>query len=72
MLRVFEFSYENNSAGGYCGGILLVAAKNLEQAEITINNESDESKYWIYKSEHTELSCNWLRPGIITSYTYIE
>jgi len=65
-MKVFEFSYKVD----YGGGIMLIGAKTLENAEIIANDEQPRTGFWSYEHEHAELTYNGDNEGIITFYTF--
>lgn len=70
-MKVFEFSFEVD----YGGGIMLIAATDMDEA-IAYVNENFPSKpwcgYWVYSHEVQNLTANCEKPQEITSYTRVE
>jgi hypothetical protein len=70
-MKVFEFSFEID----YGGGIMLIAARSLEEANEYVK-ENYPSKpwkgYWVYSQTLENLTASGDKPYEITSFTRVE
>jgi len=67
-MKVFEFSYDVD----YGGGVMLIAAESLENAEEIARNVPTGFGRWVFAYEHTELTYNGNGENIIIQESWAE
>ena len=67
-MKVFEFSYDVD----YGGGVMLVAANSLEEAEKIASHEPTGFGRWVYSWDHKNLEYKGEIPCVILSEKWAE
>lgn len=67
-MNVYEFSYDVDCGGG----VMLIAAKDLESAQRIANEQPTGFGHWVYAYHHTELTYNGIGENIILQQSYAE
>ena len=76
-MKVFGISPNNNPSKGYCGGLVIIAANDADEAWKVIEEADDfeVDSYYFYKEDIEEiphLSTDLTEPQIIIQEWYVE